>query len=51
MLVPVLMYGSEAMIWKEKERSRIRHVQMNNSEVRRMDKVQNAQIRELICVE
>ena len=24
LLVPVLMYGSETMIWKEKERSRIR---------------------------
>ena len=28
MLVPVLTYGSETMIWKE--RSRIRAVQMNN---------------------
>ena len=26
----VLMYGSETMLWKEKERSRIRAVQMNN---------------------
>ena len=26
--VPALMYGSEAMIWKEEERSRIRAVQM-----------------------
>ena len=26
-LVPVLTYGSETMIWKEKERSRIRAVQ------------------------
>ena len=30
LLVPVLIYGSEAMIWKEKERSRIRTVQMDN---------------------
>ena len=27
LLVPVLTYGSETMIWKEKERSRIRAVQ------------------------
>ena len=26
LLVPVLMYGSETMIWKEEERSRIRAV-------------------------
>ena len=26
LLVPVLMYGSETVIWKEKERSRIRTV-------------------------
>ena len=29
LLVPVLMYGNETMLWK-KERSRIRAVQMNN---------------------
>ena len=29
LLVPVLMYSSETMLWK-KERSRIRAVQMNN---------------------
>ena len=29
-LITVLMYGSETMIWKEKERSRIRTVQMDN---------------------
>ena len=29
LLVPVLMYGSETMLWKE-ERSRIRDVQVNN---------------------
>ena len=28
LLVPVLMYTIETMIWKEKERSRIRAVQM-----------------------
>ena len=30
LLVPVLIYGSETMIWKEKARSRIRAVQMDN---------------------
>ena len=30
LLVPVLMYGSETMIWRKKERSRIRAVQRNN---------------------
>ena len=30
LLVPVLMYGNETMLWKEKERSRIRTVQMHN---------------------
>ena len=48
------MYGSEAMLWKEKERSRIRAVQMDNLRgllgVRRMDRVLNAQIRELCRV-
>ena len=31
--VPVHIYGSETMIWKEKERSRIRPAQMDTSEV------------------
>ena len=48
LLVPVLMYGIETMIWKEKERSRIRAVQMDNLRgllgIRRMDRVLNAQI-------
>ena len=30
--MPVLMYGSETMIWREKERSRIRAVQMDSPE-------------------
>ena len=46
LLVPVFMYGSEIMLWKEKERSRIRDVQMENLRgslsIRRMDKVPNA---------
>ena len=28
-LVPILMYGTEIMLWKEKERSRIRGVHMD----------------------
>ena len=30
LFVHVLTYGSETMLWKEKERSRIRAVQMDN---------------------
>ena len=45
------MYGSESMLGKEKERSRIRAVQMDNLRrflgIRGMDRVLNAQIREL----
>ena len=51
LLVPVFMYSSETMIWKEKERSRIRAVQMDKIRsllgIRRMDRVPNARIREL----
>ena len=51
LLVPVLMYGSETMIWKEEERSRIRVVQMDKIRsllgIRRMDRVPNAWIREM----
>ena len=40
-LVPVLMYGSETMMWREKERSRNRTVQMDNLRglliIRKMD--------------
>ena len=50
LLVPVLMYGSETMLWKEKERSSFRAVQMDNLRgllgIRRMDRVPNARIRE-----
>ena len=49
LLVAVLMYGSETMIWKE-ERSRIKAVEMKNLRGLlgiRMDKVPNARIREL----
>ena len=44
-LVSGLMHGSETMLWKEKERSRIRAVQMGNPRgllgIRRMNRVPN----------
>ena len=44
LLVPVLTYGHETLIWREKERSRIRAVQMDNIRgllgIRRMEKCQ-----------
>ena len=53
----VLMYGSDTMIWKEKEkeRSKIKAAQIDNLiigllSIRRMDKVANAQIREFCGV-
>ena len=33
LLVHVLLYGTETMLWKEKERSRVRVVHMDNSDV------------------
>ena len=53
LLVPVLMYCSETMIWKEKELSRIRAIQMDNLRGLlgiRVDKVPNTRIRELYGV-
>ena len=51
LLVPVLMYGSETMLWKEKKGSRVRAVQMDNLRgllsIRGMDRVLNSRIREL----
>ena len=51
--VPVLMYGSETMIQKEKVRSRIRTFQMDNLKgllcIRRMDIVPNT--RAMSCAE
>ena len=45
------MSGSETMIWRERERSRIRAVQMDNFRgllgIIRMDKVPNVRIRQL----
>ena len=52
--MPLIMYGSQTIIWKEKEKSRTRAVQMHNfrglSGIRRMDKAPNARIRELCVV-
>ena len=52
--MPVFTYGSETMIWKEKERSMIRDAQMDNLrgflEIRRMNKTLNAWIRKLCRV-
>ena len=54
LLVFVLTYGRETMIWREKERFRIRAVQMDNLRsflgIRRMDRVLNGQIRELCSI-
>ena len=53
LLVHVLMYGSETLIWKE-GRYKIMVVQMDNLRgllgIRRMDRVPNARIRELCGV-
>ena len=54
LLVPLLMYGSEAMLWKEKARSKVRAALMDNLGgllgIRRMNRVPNALIRELCRV-
>ena len=54
LLVPVLMYVRDTILWKEKKRSRIRAVQMDNLRgllrIWRMYKVPNARIRELCGV-
>ena len=54
MLVPVLMYDSETMLWKKKERFRVSAVKMDNLRgllgIRRMDRVPNSRIRELCGV-
>ena len=48
LLVPVLMYGSETMIWKEEERSRIGAVEMDKIRsllvIRRMGRVPNTHV-------
>ena len=52
LLLPILTYNSETMIWREKKWSRIRAVQKDNLRsllgIRRMNKVLNARIR-LLC--
>ena len=53
LLIPVLLYGNEAMMWKEKK-SRIRAVQMDNLRglsVEYKERVPKAWIRELCRVE
>ena len=49
LLVRVFTYGSDTMIWREEERSRIRDVQMENLRgllgIRRLNKAPNARIR------
>ena len=51
LIVPVLMYGSETVLWKKKELSRVRAVQINNLigllDIRSMDRVPNVWIRVL----
>ena len=52
LLLFLLMYCSETMLWKENERSRIRVVHIDNLRgllgIRRMDRVSNAPIR-MLC--
>ena len=54
LLVPVLIHDNETMLWMEKERYRVRAVQMDNLRVllgiRRMDRVTIAGIRVLCRV-
>ena len=54
LLLPVLMYGSDNMLWKVKERSRVKAFEMDNLRgllgIRIMDRVQNARIREFCGV-
>ena len=54
LLMPLLLYGSEKMIWREKERSTIRAWQLDNLKgllgISRMERLLNARIRELCGV-
>ena len=54
LLMPLLMYGSETMLWKEKERFRISPVQIDNLRgllgIRRIDRIPNSRIKELCLV-
>ena len=52
--VPILMYGSEKMLWREKKKSSVRAVQMDNLRgllgFMRMERVPNTRIKELYGV-
>ena len=54
LLMPVLVYGSETVIWREKERSRIRTVHIDSLRgllrIKRMDKIPNTWIRQFCGV-
>ena len=54
LLVPVLTYGSETILWKEEKRSTIKAVEMDNLRellgIRKMDIVPNVWIKELCGV-
>ena len=54
LLKPVLMHGSETMLWRGNERSRVRTVQIDNLRelmgIRRMDRIPNTWIKELCGV-
>src|SRR5678815_5288590 len=54
MLLPVVMYSSETMVWNKRHRSKVQCVQMNNLRgvlgVRRIDKMRNERIREMCGV-
>ena len=54
LLILVLIYGSDTILCSEKERSRIRAVQMDNLRsflgIKRIDRVPNARIRDLCGV-
>src|SRR5678815_5117333 len=54
MLLPVLMYSSETMVWNKRYRSKVQRVQMDNLRgvlgVKRIDKMRNELIRELCGV-
>ena len=49
--MPVLMYGSEKLFWKDKERSTVRVVQVDSLRgwlgIRKIDRVLNTRIRKL----
>ena len=50
LLVPLLLYGSETMLWKEKEISNLGLCRLTLGGIRRMDRVPNIRIRKLCRV-